>query len=216
MIALIQSIIFSPVLSIAAMGHLKEALAAVDTFLQIRNLGEKSIKSADYRRQCYQFALDYTARHPGNNYVFAPQNLGDSINSKESEYYPSFTIDDSTFVFTRRGEGIREDFIQSTKTKDGYTASQVIKGDINIEPSKGAINISNGDYLLAGNFSDKGLGNFDIYMSYNTPKGWSEAFNLGANVNTEFWESGPSLSPIKMHCTLAVTAREAMAVKTYM
>ncbi len=133
------------------------------------------------------------------NYVFAPQNLGDSINSKQSEYYPSFTIDDSTFVFTRRGQGIREDFVQSTKKDNGYTASQVIDGDINIEPSKGAINISqDGEWLLfAGNFPGKGFGNFDIYQSYNTPKGWSEPFNLGTNVNTEFWESGPSLSPDK-------------------
>jgi outer membrane protein OmpA-like peptidoglycan-associated protein len=186
-------------INLAAMGKFKDALATVDTFLRIKNLGDKSIKAGNYRKQCYQFAIDYAAKHPNNNYVFAPQNLGDSINSKESEYYPSFTIDDSTFVFTRRGEGIREDFIESNKTKNGYTASQVINGDINIEPSKGALNISqDGEWLLfAGNFSGKGFGNFDIYMSYNTPKGWSEPFDLGANVNTEFWESGPSLSPDK-------------------
>ena len=186
-------------INLAAMGKFNEAFAVVDTFLQIKNLGDKSIKAANYRKQCYQFAIDYATKHPNHNYVFAPQNLGDSINSKESEYYPSFTIDDSTFVFTRRGEGIREDFIQSTKTKNGYTASQIINGDINIEPSKGALNISqDGEWLLfAGNFPGKGFGNFDIYMSYNTPKGWSEPFNLGANVNTEFWESGPSLSPDK-------------------
>jgi outer membrane protein OmpA-like peptidoglycan-associated protein len=28
-----------------------------------------------------------------------------------------------------------------------------------------------------------------------TPQGWSEPENLGANINTEFWESSPSLSP---------------------
>ncbi|TKK69926.1 flagellar motor protein MotB [Ilyomonas limi] len=186
-------------INLAALGKFNEALAAVDSFLMIKNLGEKSIKAGNYRKECYQFAIDYAAKHPNTNYVFAPQNLGDSINSKQSEYYPSFTIDDSTFVFTRRGEGIREDFIESTKTKDGYTASQAINGDINIEPSKGAINISqDGEWLLfAGNFSGKGFGNFDIYQSYNTPKGWSEPFNLGTNINTEFWESGPSLSPDK-------------------
>ena len=27
--------------------------------------------------------------------------------------------------------------------------------------------------------------------------GWSEPVNLGANINTEFWESSPSLSPDK-------------------
>ena len=110
-----------------------------------------------------------------------------------------FTIDDSILVFTRRGEGIREDFVESTLTPTGYSKAEIIKGDINLEPSKGAINISqDGEWLLfAGNFAGKGFGNFDLYISYDTPTGWSEPVNLGANINTEFWESSPSLSPDK-------------------
>ncbi|MEO8712809.1 MAG: OmpA family protein, partial [Parafilimonas sp.] len=63
----------------------------------------------------------------------------------------------------------------------------------------GGINISqDGEWLLfAGNFAGKGFGDFDLYMSYDTPTGWSEPVNLGANINTEFWESSPSLSPDK-------------------
>jgi len=45
--------------------------------------------------------------------------------------------------------------------------------------------------------SGKGFGNFDLYISYYTPEGWSEPENLGPNINTEFWESSPSLSPDK-------------------
>src|SRR6478672_6204763 len=56
-------------INLAAMGKFNDALAAVDTFLQIKNLGEKSIKAADYRKQCYHFAIDYAARHSNNNYV---------------------------------------------------------------------------------------------------------------------------------------------------
>ena len=102
-------------------------------------------------------------------------------------------------VFTRRGEGIREDFVESTLTPNGYSKAAIIKGDINNEPSKGGINISqDGEWLLfAGNFSGQGFGNFDLYISYDTPTGWSEPVNLGANINTEFWESSPSLSPDK-------------------
>ena len=147
----------------------------------------------------YEFAVQYAASHNSSDYQFSPVNLGDSINSTTSEYYPSFTIDDSTLVFTRRGEGIREDFVESKLTPTGYSKAQIIKGDINLEPSKGGINISqDGDWLLfAGNFPGKGFGDFDLYISYNTPTGWSEPVNLGANINTEFWESSPSLSPDK-------------------
>ncbi len=94
---------------------------------------------------------------------------------------------------------MEEDFIESKLTPSGYSKAELIKGDINIEPFKGAINISqDGEWLLfAGDFGNKGYGNFDLYISYDTPTGWSEPINLGANINTEFWESSPSLSPDK-------------------
>lgn len=80
-----------------------------------------------------------------------------------------------------------------------YSKSKIIGGSINEEPSKGAINISqDGDWLIfAGNFPSNGYGNFDLYISYQTPQGWSEPINLGSQINTEFWESSPSLSSDK-------------------
>jgi len=186
-------------INLAGLGRFDDALNAINAFLAIPNLNDKSIKSALYRKQCYEFAIDYKGKHPSADYVFAPVNLGDSINSKQSEYYPSFTIDDSTLVFTRRGEGIRENFMQSNLIENGYSHSQLINGQLNEEPSKGGINISqDGEWLIfAGNFSGKGFGDFDLYASYNTPQGWSVPINLGANINTEYWESSPSLSPDK-------------------
>jgi outer membrane protein OmpA-like peptidoglycan-associated protein len=162
-------------------------------------MSEKSIKSGLYRRDCYSFAIGHAKKHPEKNYVFAPVNMGDSINSEHSEYYPSFTINDSIFVFTRHTEGEREDFMESKLTTTGYTKAKLIEGDINAEPSKGAINISqDGQWLIfAGNFSGQGYGDFDLYISYSTPTGWSEPVNMGPNINTEYWETAPSLSPDK-------------------
>ncbi|TXT29149.1 MAG: OmpA/MotB domain-containing protein [Chitinophagaceae bacterium] len=51
--------------------------------------------------------------------------------------------------------------------------------------------------LFTGRFSEGGYGNFDLYISYYTPQGWSEPQNLGSSINTEFWESSPALSPDK-------------------
>lgn len=187
-------------INLAGVGRFAEALQAVESFLAIPNLSERSLKSGHFRQSCYRFAVDYANTHPDHSYIFKPENLGDSINSEKNEYYPSFTIDDSLFVFTRHGDGIREDFMESTMIRPGgkYTKAQVINGSINQEPSKGAINLSqDGDWLLfAGNFN-QGFGNFDLYISYNTPEGWSEPVNLGPNINTEFWESAPSISPDK-------------------
>lgn len=185
-------------INLAGMGKFEDALKMINEFLQIPNLGEKSIKSGQYRKSTYQFALDFAKAHP-EQFPFSPQNLGDNVNSASSEYYPSFTIDDSLLVFTRRGEGIREDFMESAIAKDGYNKAAFIQGTLNEQPSKGGINISqDGEWLVfAGNFGMQGFGDFDIYISYNTPTGWSDPINLGPGINTDFWESSPCLSPDK-------------------
>lgn len=185
---------------LAGLGKFSEALQAVTQYLKIPNLGDKALKNAQYWQNCYQFAINYAQNHPHDNYVFQPINMGDNINSIQAEYYPSFTIDDSTLVFTRRGEGSREDFWESFRDEKGkYAPATLIKGIINEEPSKGALNISqDGQWLIfAGNFGNKGFGNFDLYISYKTENGWSAPQNLGPNINTGFWESSPSLSPDK-------------------
>jgi outer membrane protein OmpA-like peptidoglycan-associated protein/tetratricopeptide (TPR) repeat protein len=180
-------------------GRFDEALAAINRFLELPRLGEGSLKKAHRLKQNYLYALADIREKKRTGYLFNPINLGDSINSASAEYYPSLTINDSVLVYSRRLDGIREDFFKSTLIQNTFSAAAPISGSINIMPSKGAINISqDGEWLVfAGNFPQQGYGNFDIFVSYSTPGGWSEPFNLGSNINSEFWESGPSLSPDK-------------------
>lgn len=186
-------------MNLAGNGQFADALKAVNRFLQLPKLNERSIKSADYRKKTYRFALDFAAGHPAENYAFAPVNLGDSVNSPFAEYYPSVTVTDSLLVFTRRGDHLREDFYQSPIRGRHFGKSSLIEGDINIEAQKGAITVSqDGEWMLfTGRFNVGGYGNFDLYISYYTPQGWSEPQNLGTAINTEYWESSPSLSPDK-------------------
>jgi tetratricopeptide (TPR) repeat protein len=185
-------------MNLAGVGRFAEAKQMIDRLLANPATDKRVLKDAQFRLNTYQFAVDFEKKH-GRQENFHPKNLGDSINSTYSEYYPSFTIDDSIFVFTRRGKGIREDFIKSEKAGNGYHLAKPVEGQLNDEPSKGGISISqDGEWLLfAGNFSRQGFGDFDIYMSTATPQGWSDPYNLGENINTEFWESSPSISPDK-------------------
>ncbi len=186
-------------INLAGDGRFNDALDAVNRFLQNPKLNERSIKSAAYRKKTYQFALQFSASHPHTNYEFIPVNLGDSINTSSSEYYPSVTVTDSLLVFTRRKENKREDFFQSSTKEKKFSKAQIIQGDINIEPQKGAITVSqDGEWMLfAAQFAEQQANNFDIYISLLTPQGWSEPQNMGDQINTEFWESAPSLSPDK-------------------
>ena len=186
-------------INLAGKGRFEDALKAADVFLSISNLNEKSRKAGDYRRQSYQFAVNYAAQQRNNDYKFEPTNLGDAINSPESEYYPTVTIDGKSFVFTRRVRGINEDFYGSTRTAEGWTTAKPLAGNINTASNEGAQNISqDGQWLIfTGCNMYGGQGSCDLYISYLTANGWSEPENLGNIINTEAWESAPSLSPDK-------------------
>ena len=185
-------------INLAGQGKFEDALAAVNAFLLYPKLNERSIKSAQYRKRCYAFAIRYSAEHAQSNYAFTPINLGDSVNTVQSEYYPSVTVTDSLLVYTRLGQQ-REDFIESHINKKEFGKWKMIDGDINLETNKGALSVSqDGEWMIfAGQLFDQPHRSMDIYFSYYTPQGWSAPQNAGQNINTDFYESGPTLSPDK-------------------
>ena len=185
-------------ISLAGIGQFEKALKAVNLFLQNNTLNERSIKAGNYRRSSYEFAIAYERQHPSKNYVFAPTNLGDSINSEHGEYYPSITIDGKKLIFTRRIKS-DEDFYESTRLNNKWSKATPLAGMVNTNLNEGAQNISqDGEWIIfTGCNYPEGQGSCDLYISYKTPKGWSEPSNLGPVINTDFWESSPSLSPDK-------------------
>lgn len=185
-------------INLAGLGRFKEALNAVEKFLSIKNLNERSAKAGGFRKQTYLFAISMSDS-ADRNYVFEPVNLGDSINSKDLEYFPSLTIDGSKLIFTRR-IAQNEDFYESENVDGVWRKAIPLPGKINSPNyNEGAQNISqDGKWLIfTGCNFPEGLGSCDLYISYLTRNGWSVPQNLGPNVNSEFWESTPSLSPDK-------------------
>lgn len=186
-------------INLAGKGRFTEALKIAEDFLSIRNLNEQSIKAGEYRKQSYQFAINYAAKQDNNTYKFEPTNLGNAINSVESEYYPTITIDGKEMIFTRRVNGINEDFYGAVRTDSGWSKAAPLTGNINTGGNEGAQNISqDGQWLIfTGCNFPGGMGSCDLYISWLTPNGWSEPENLGNRVNSEAWDSAPSLSPDK-------------------
>jgi outer membrane protein OmpA-like peptidoglycan-associated protein len=183
-------------INLAGAGKFADALYQANAFLAITNLSDKSMAAGKYRKRNYEFAVDYQIKHPNYNFAFEPVNLGDSINTERSEYYPTVSISDSLLVFTRMSN-TGEFFVKSNFTNNHFTKAEIVEGSINRQALKGAATVSNdGEWLIfAGDFFDKGYGSYDLYISYNTPDGWSEPENLGDRINTPYWESAPSISP---------------------
>lgn len=186
-------------INLAGKGDFEKALEAVNKFLTVSNLNESSRKAGEYRQKCYRFALDYAAAHTATGYKFEPQNLGDNINSGVSEYYPTITIDGSKLIYTRRVNNFNEDFYESDRVNGAWSKSISLPGNINTNQNEGAQNISqDGQWLIfTGCNFPEGHGSCDLYISYLTGDGWSTPENLGDSINSEFWESAPSLSPDK-------------------
>lgn len=186
-------------INLAGLGKFNEALTAVDELLIRTKLNPNARKAAEYRKRTYQFAIDYARTKPDTGYVFAPKNLGDAINSKESEYFPSIPIETDELIFTRRLRDFNEDFFSSRKNNGNWEPATSLPGSINTPDNEGAQNISQDAKWLVftGCNRPDGLGGCDLYISYLGKQGWSEAINLGNKVNSENWDSQPSISPDK-------------------
>ena len=184
-------------IALAGVGRFTDALAAVNNYLTLPRLNEGSVSAANNRKITYEFAIEYANEHPVTDYIFAPKNLGDSINTVNYEYYPSITIDRSKMIFTRRIKD--EDFYESD-LKDGiWGKAKLLPGKVNTNLNEGAQNISvDGNMIVfTGCYYPEGEGSCDIYISYKTDNGWTQAENVGPSINTHFWESSPCLSPDK-------------------
>lgn len=156
--------------------------------------------------------VDFALYHQENSLNIELLSIGDSINSLYDEYWPSLTADEELIVFTvleprdktlffdkklpKTASNYHEDFYFSKKVDGEWIKRQKLPGDINTQGNEGAQSLSadgNWMFFTACNRED-GRGSCDIYFSQKNGDEWSTPINLGAPVNTPYWESQPSFS----------------------
>lgn len=187
-------------IALAGLGRFKEALNCIDTILQFGPKNAQLQKQAQQRKKNYAFAVEFEEQNPPNS-TFRLSPMSTAINSPYPEYFPSLTIDKKEMVFTRLVNHYQEDFFVSKLEGDQWTKAEPLPGKINSGNNEGASNISqDGEWLIftGCNFRN-GYGSCDLYISFRENNEWTIPYNLGPEINTEFWESAPSLSPDKKH-----------------
>lgn len=140
---------------------------------------------------------EYAYAHP---VPFKPENLGPSVNTTNSEYFPALTADNAILYFTigDKSKGmIQEDLAYSTFETNAW--KPVIRLPMNINDptnNEGAHTISpNGKYLFYTSCNKPdGIGSCDLYICKREGFKWGDPRNLGAIVNSRGWESQPSIS----------------------
>ncbi len=183
----------------AAKDALRRFLALPRIPAEMKNNAEKLLASAEFAAQAVR-----------NPVPFKPVNLGPGVNTNRPEYFPTITADDQVLLFTRLVSdersvyGEQEDFFVSTRQADGTWSKGVsVSNRINTPFNEGAPSLSadgqvliftaceiEGDY---GSYRD-GYGSCDLFVSRRRGTEWSRPVNIGRPINTNIWESQPSLS----------------------
>ena len=116
-----------------------------------------------------------------------PKNMGSPINTEHGEFYPSIAKN-GNFYFTRDNPTLnRKDDVYVSVLKEGqYQAPIALPDTINTESYEyNAFIAPDESYLIFGGYNrSDGLGSGDLYISYQTETGWSEAKNLGNAINS--------------------------------
>lgn len=145
--------------------------------------------------------------HAMNNPVpFEPRNLGEKVNSRYDDYWPSLSADEQVLVFTillpknKNNPEVfnnrQEDFYFSTNTAEGWSQAKSVGAPLNSNLNEGAQTISaDGRFMFftACNRSD-GVGMCDIYFSKRKGDEWTVPVNLQRPVNSNRKETQPSVS----------------------
>lgn len=159
--------------------------------LASNNIYEKAVMKAD---NC-EFAIQAIK----DSFKFEPKKMPkESINRYMFQSHPVLTADQNYMIFSvRKGQGreYNENVVMSKKIDGEWTAPEPIEG-INSNMNEGFATISgDGRVLVFVSCNRKDShGSCDLYISYKNGRKWSEPENMGPDVNSNVWDSEPSLS----------------------
>ncbi len=202
----IDSLFFKPVFFSVGMAEMKSgdyanALNHLNVYLAQTGMSEKNTIVAGKNVKNCEFALNAMK----NPVPFNPINIGSAINTTDDEYWPSITADGQTLMFTRQpvshgGSSARdfpqEDFFVSYFIDNEWQKAVNAGAPLNTRQNEGAQTLSSNGRYMYFTACDRpgGMGSCDIYFSAFNDGKWSEPFNLRSPVNTNHWESQPSIS----------------------
>jgi outer membrane protein OmpA-like peptidoglycan-associated protein len=183
----------------ARAGYYSLAKTHLSAYLLMNKKSDELADKARHMLDDCEFALTYP------NLVFSGKaiDLGDSVNSSADEYWPSIVADGSALYFTREvkravafGPDRQEDFYVSFMKDSIWGLARSVGAPINTAGNEGAQSISSDGHSMFFTACDRedGLGRCDLYYSTLEGSRWTVGTNIGAPVNSRYWESQPSLN----------------------
>lgn len=181
----------------------EESVTAYEKYLANPKGAKSYLDAANKNYPKAKFAAQ-EIKHPVK---FVPQNLGSAVNTAGEEYLPFLTADDKILLFTsQRSEntgGFNAEYrsypedIYTSEYKEGqWTEAKNLGLPINTDKDEGAASITqDGRIVFFAADYPTGFGGYDIYYTVFSNGKWTRPENLGANINSNAWDSQPFLSP---------------------
>lgn len=145
---------------------------------------------------------DFAENLVKNPYDIRMVNISSAINTVEDEYVNSLRLDGSFMLLTRKFKGEDENvFIESffTSSLNDSIWSQSLPFEVpwKSRGNMGALTFSPDGKTLyfAGCGWHEGFGSCDLYSSKLEKGSWSDPVNMGKTVNTNSWDSQPTITP---------------------
>ncbi len=184
-------------------GKYKDAKSSLESYINHKNANITNVKRCEY----FVKHCDFCIALVNDSVPFTPSNLGDSVNSEYGDYLPSITADEQTLVITRRipkdeytlDQSLKEeeDFYVSYKINDSvWSKAKDLGPPVNTNGNEGAQCISpdGKTIFFTGCNRPDGIGSCDLYITEKIGNGWTIPKNMGVIVNSERWDSQPSIS----------------------
>ncbi|GHB79280.1 OmpA family protein [Persicitalea jodogahamensis] len=165
--------------------YLNKALAAYPERSNLALVTRKWIASARFAQKAIQHPVKIDKR-----------SLGDTINFLQAQFFPVLTADNETLIFTGLTPERDENMYITHRTKSGWEVPEEISKNINSPNNEGTCTISaDGRTLVftACNRPDT-YGGCDLFFTKKEGEDWLAPQNMGDVINSNHWESQPSLS----------------------
>lgn len=119
----------------------------------------------------------------------------DLLSTPDQQYEPSLSPDATELYFVRGKPGHKAHIFVTYRRDNAWTKPAPLDAINGPTDDLSPRLTADGNFLLFSSDRSGGVGGFDLWASQRTKGGWSEPFNLGPGVNTEFNECNPDPTP---------------------
>ena len=162
------------------------------------------IVSDDFKKSSYYLQMkdqmEFVETQLATQKSIVKEILPTPLNEFTLQYFPVLTADGSQIFFTRRGGTAHFDkediYVSYASSPTTWSSPQSISPQINSPYNEGTCSVTaDGNFLIFTSCDAPDTqGSCDLYSVQKVDGVWQSPSNMGAKINSTFWDSQPSLS----------------------